>query len=435
MAQFNWQRKDVETKVMRGLEADRPDPKTSNVHIFFATDTDKIYILNEEGAWDVFDVAPTTSSTLTVKTTNNAVTVNNVAEIRVPPSRLSTPSSGVAQINIPDDYSLTVRTQDNTTNVGSVSEMRFSNNTVTDLGSGRVSIVIPQPFNLTVRTQSSSPAYGNVNTLVVPNGTLSQPNSNEASIDIPPALTVREVDNVPSVANVNTLEFTNTTVTNLGSGVVRVDAAPAASRYVTYQSDANLTNAVVVPAWADHPDRANNAPANATFQQHFDGVSGITWLGNVAPAAWDENTTHKSHLYIAESGGGVYGYWSWTPAGDFDARCKLAHGRNADVGADVRFSIRSADDAREVACRLNVNSVSAVTRVGTTVTQIGAINLRFSYFRISRAGGTITWWVSDNGRAWVFLASTAFTISVARIGVSTQAAGLSLACDWIWAVG
>jgi hypothetical protein len=167
----------------------------------------------------------------------------------------------------------------------------------------------------------------------------------------------------------------------------------------------------------------NNAPANYTFQQHFDSrLVGDYVAQQARPTTWDENGFHKSHLFIAESGGERYGYWSWAPAGDFNACCKLIHGRTANVTTDVRFSLRSADNSREVACRLNATSVSAVTRVGTTTTQIGAINLRFSYFRISRAGGTITWWVSDDGRAWVFVASTAFTISVARIGVGTSGA-------------
>jgi hypothetical protein len=66
---------------------------------------------------------------------------------------------------------------------------------------------------------------------------------------------------------------------------------------------------------------------------------------------------------------------------------------------------------------------------------VGAINLRFNYFRITRAGGTITWWASDDGRAWVFAGSATFTISVARIGVGTSGANLALTCDWIWATG
>jgi hypothetical protein len=377
---------------------------------------------------------------LRVREVDSNPDVTNVRELVVPDNSLTDLGSGVVQLDFPASpppFSLTVEEQDGSPSVSGVTKLKFDNATVTDEGAGVVSIANPP---LRVREVDSSPDVSPVRELVVPNNSLTDLGSGAVQLDFPSsssALTVREIDGSPNVSNVNTIEFTNTTVTDMGSGVVRVDAAPAASRYVTYQSDANLPNAVVVPAWADHPDRANNAPANATFQQHFDSASsGITWLGNLAPTTWDENATHKSHLYIAESGPAGYGYWSWAPAGNFEARCKLVHGRNADVTGDVRFSIRSADNAREIAWRFNVGGVSAITRVGTTTTQVGStINVRFNYFRITRAGGTITWWASDDGRAWVFVASTGFTISVARIGVATTAANLSLTCDWIWATG
>jgi len=376
------------------------------------------------------------ASALTVRETDNDPNVLGVSELVFPNASLSDLGGGVVEVSFPASSSLVVEEQDGSPSVSGVTKLKFDNATVTDEGSGVVSITNPP---LRVRELDNNPNVSPVREIVVPNNSLTDLGSGAVQLDFPSsssALTVREIDLVPSVANVNTIEFTDTIVTDMGSGVVRVDAAPAASRYVTYQSDANLTNAVVVPAWADHPDRADNAPANATFQQHFDSASSsITWLGSLAPAGWDENTTHKSHLYIANSGGERYGYWSWAPAGDFDARCKLMHGRNADVTGDVRFSLRSADNAREVAWRSAVGSVSAATRVGTTTTQVGVINLRFNYFRIQRVGGTITWWVSDDGRAWVFAASTGFTISVARIGVGTNGANLALACDWIWATG
>jgi len=437
MAQFNWQRKDVETKVMRGLEAERPDPKTSNVHIFFATDTDKIYILNEEGAWDVFDVAPTTPNTLTVKTTNNAVTVSDVAEIRVPPSRLSTPSSGVAQINIPDDYALTVRTQDNTTNVGSVSELRFSDNTVTDLGSGRVSIAIPQPFNLTVRTQSSSPAYGNVNTLVVPNNTLSQPNPNEALIDIPPALTVREADNNPSVVRPTELVFPNGTLSNPSSGVVEVSIPPADARYVVAESTPALANSVHIPGLRGSADRRGAGFSSAlTFQQEFDSNStGIQVLGTT-PFALRTNDP-ESYLYAESNFGACYLYFNWSPSGDFDARAKLSAGRNgASTNTYAGLSIRNTADDRELMLEMNAANLRFAQRSGTTVTQISAMTFRASYVRITRLSSAYLGWFSDDGIAWVLLGSTTtLSMTVSRIGVHLGGSNLILSCDWIRASG
>jgi hypothetical protein len=382
----------------------------------------------------IVESSAVSASALTVREVDSSPNVSSVSELVFPNASLTDLGSGVVQVSFSASSSLVVEEQDGSPSVAGVTKLKFDNTTVTDEGSGVVSIANPP---LRVREVDNNPNVSPVREIVVPNASLTNLGSGAVQLDFPSssALTVREIDGSPNVAGVTTIEFTNTTVTDLGAGVVRVDAAPAASRYVTYQSDANLTNAVVVPAWADHPDRAANAPANATFQQHFDAPSGITWLGS-PPTTWDENTTHKSHLYIAESGGDRYGYWSWAPAGNFDARCKLVQGRNADVTGDVRLSIRSADNVREVAVRSTAIAVSAITRVGTTTTQVGStINLRFNYFRITRAGGTITWWASDDGRAWVFVASTAFTISVARIGVGTNGANLSLACDWIWATG
>jgi hypothetical protein len=381
----------------------------------------------------VVGLPPSSSSALTVREVDSSPNVSPVSELVFPNASLTDLGAGVVQVSFPAPSSLVVEEQDGSPSVSGVTTLKFDNTTVTDEGSGVVSIANPP---LRVREVDNTPNVSPVREIVVPNNALTDLGSGAVQLAFPSALTVREIDGSPSVAGVNTIEFTDTIITDLGSGVVRVNAAPAASRYITWQLDLNLPSATVIPSFADHPDRFGNAPSNYTFLQHFDSsASGITWLGNLAPTTWNSNGFHKSHLFIAESGGARYGYWSWTPAGDFDARCKLVHGRNADVTQEARFSIRSADDAREVAWRLNVGSVSAITRVGTTTTQVGAINLRFNYFRIQRVGSTITYWVSDDGRAWVFVGSTSFTIAVGLIGVGTQAAGLSLACDWIWGVG
>jgi hypothetical protein len=383
----------------------------------------------------VVGLPPSSSSALTVRELDNNPSVSGVTELVFPNASLSDLGGGVVEVSFPASSSLTVEEQDGSPSVSGVTKLKFDNATVTDEGSGVVSIANPP---LRVREVDSSPDVSPVRELVVPNNALTDLGAGAVQLDFSSAsaLTVREIDGNPNVSGVDTIEFTDTIVTDVGGGVVRVRAAPINAFYVTYATNLQLSNATVIPALEAHPDRAVNAPASATFEQHFGSSnSGIKWLGNLPPTTWNSNGFYKSHLHIAESGGARYGYWSWAPTGDFNAHCKLVHGRNAATTADVRFSLRSADDAREVACRVNVSSVGAITRVGTTTTQVASLNLRFSYFRIQRVGGTITWWVGDDGRTWVFLGSTTFTIAVARIGLATTDANLTLTCDWIWATG
>jgi hypothetical protein len=174
---------------------------------------------------------------LTVREVDNSPNVSGVSELVFPNASLADLGGGVVQVSFPASASLVVEEQDGSPSVSGVTKLKFDNATVTDEGSGVVSIANPP---LRVREVDNNPNVSPVRELVVPNNSLTDLGSGSVQLAFPSTLTVREVDNVPSVANVDVIEFTNTTVTDLGSGVVRVDAAPASSRYVTYQSDANL---------------------------------------------------------------------------------------------------------------------------------------------------------------------------------------------------
>jgi hypothetical protein len=214
--------------------------------------------------------------------------------------------------------------------------------------------------------------------------------------------------------------------------------APTTVPYVTTASDGTLSAEVVIPGLAGSPDLAG--AAGAGFAEEYDsGSSGLTW--STAPTTEDVNTTAKSHLYLKATTAlsDALGYKSWSPAGDFDIRAKLEVGHDtADAGRS--FGLVVMNSANTVRLMLQFTSgsggqVQAYTYSGSyslvgSALAYGAFG--DVYLRIVRISGTVYYFASRTGLAWTLVASTAFSITVARRGfrLESQGATTHYYVDW-----
>jgi hypothetical protein len=214
--------------------------------------------------------------------------------------------------------------------------------------------------------------------------------------------------------------------------------APTTVPYITTASDGALSAEVVIPGLAGSPDRAG--AAGAGFAEEYDsGSSGLTW--STAPTTEDVNTTAKSHLYLKATTAlsDALGYTSWSPAGDFDIRAKLAVGHDtADAGRSFGMVVMNSANTVRLMLQWTSGSggqVQAYTYSGS-YTLVGSA-LAYGafgdvYLRIVRIGGTIYYFASRTGLAWTLVASTAFSITVARRGfrLESQGATTHYYVDW-----
>lgn len=199
-----------------------------------------------------------------------------------------------------------------------------------------------------------------------------------------------------------------------------------ATPFITTAAEGTLSAEVVIPGLAGSPDIAG-AGGGGTSEEYDTATTGLTW--DSAPTVVDSNTSVKSHLYVKDANAATkYGYKAWSPAGAFDARCKLSLGAD-QVGASYEFSLFVSDSSAPIANGLllafdnngsNLNRVLAFTVASSSFTQRGStysIYMNFTYLRITRDGSNnISFWYSQDGLLWSLIATQAHTFTVAKLG-------------------
>jgi hypothetical protein len=234
-----------------------------------------------------------------------------------------------------------------------------------------------------------------------------------------------------------------------------------AKSYLLTASDTDLASSVAIPGLAGSADRKNafgGGATTGTTNQEFDSSSDpFTW-SSTTNLTKDFHTTVKSRLYATVSTGATvyYGYQSFSPAGDFDARCggfSLGVDGLANYEVSAGFAVLDSGSANGVLTVLRSNPstynttssqvISAYSMAASVLTEragfqsYGAdITGRDWYFRIKRTGTTIDWYLSANGVNWQKMASTTVSFTAANIGIRLGAAtsntnSYSATMDWI----
>lgn len=221
--------------------------------------------------------------------------------------------------------------------------------------------------------------------------------------------------------------------------------APTTAKYITTASDGTLSAEVVIPGLAGSPD-IKGAGGAGTAEEFDSGASPLTW--GSAPATEDVNTTILSHLYLKSTATGEnLGTKAWSPAGAFDARCKVLLGNDSnanycDIGLHIgesgntsRLLIHQAVDVANLRANIQANTYAtgSYTQRGSTW-----LNMPLNgpiYFRITRDGSNnCSFYWSTNGFLWQLVATQSFTLTVANIGFRIDqgaATAAYYAVDWL----
>lgn len=219
-------------------------------------------------------------------------------------------------------------------------------------------------------------------------------------------------------------------------------ATPSDATYITTAVNASLSAEVAIPGLAGSPDIAGAAGAG-TSEEYDTNTTGLTW--NNTPTTVDSNTTILSHLYIVCQADTTerIGTKAWSPAGAFDARCKVmgawnASGTIAIIGLHIGNSDNSLRAMVQFTSGLAGCAVQAYTYASSTFTQRGSawvIATNQVYFRITRDGSNnVSFYWSSNGLMWQFIATQSLAITVANIGFRLQSSAsgtVVAAVDWL----
>jgi hypothetical protein len=218
--------------------------------------------------------------------------------------------------------------------------------------------------------------------------------------------------------------------------------APDNANYITGTASADLSGETVIPGLRGSADIAGAAGGGIT-EEYDTASSGLTW--NSAPDTENSNTTVLSHLYVKTTGTTEHiGTRSWTPAGAFDARVKLALGSESvsatALGAGLH--IGNSGDTSRLLIQLVRGSAGRIIRcytyAGGAYTQRGSdvnTNKTGIYFRITRDGSNnVRYYFSDDGMAWQFIAAQSFTFTATNIGyriLNAEATVAEFYSDWL----
>lgn len=223
--------------------------------------------------------------------------------------------------------------------------------------------------------------------------------------------------------------------------------APTDANYLTTASNGTLSAEVVIPGLAGHADRAGIG--GSAFAEEYDtSTTGLTWTPST-PNTVDANTTALSHLYIRSNDTTErFGYRAFSPAGDFDVRCKLVNALRSGGTSfgGVGLMVASADNTVRVLVapdngQQNTRaSISAFTYASSTYTQRGSSWLYITppYLRISRVGSAVSQWFSHDGLGWTLIATTTFTITPTQVGFRVTGGNtpdFEAHIDWLRATG
>jgi len=214
--------------------------------------------------------------------------------------------------------------------------------------------------------------------------------------------------------------------------------AHANARYVTAASNGAVTDETVIPGIIANADISGAAGAG-TSEEYDTTTTGLTWTPST-PATVDSDTTIQSHLYVSSTDATErLGLKAWSPAGAFDARCKISRGGDSTTPGSFDFIITDSGNSNRVMFGFGVDTlkyiVNAYTYTASTYTQRGSnwtVGTNFIYGRIVRDGGNnISFYWSTDGIMWQLIATQAFTFTVANIGFRSANAANIGAADWL----
>lgn len=199
--------------------------------------------------------------------------------------------------------------------------------------------------------------------------------------------------------------------------------APRDAKYLVGTSNSTLTNEISAKSFITSGDIAGYGGAG-TSEEYDTGTHGLTF--SATPLSVDSNTTRKSHLYVSDNvNRDLYGTKTWTPAGAFDARCRLVVTSLAGGNYQSGLHIQDSTNANFLWLRIFGTTGSCLFRVqafsftASTYTQRGGDWSTTSdvYLRIIRDGSNnVTYYWSSDGFAWIFIATVSFTFTVNKIG-------------------
>jgi hypothetical protein len=223
--------------------------------------------------------------------------------------------------------------------------------------------------------------------------------------------------------------------------------APDTAAYIVGVASAGLSAETVIPGLRGSADIAGAAGGGITSE--FDtGTTGLTWVDGTwassSPAAENSNTTALSHVYVESTDTTErFGTVAWAPAGAFDLRTKVSLFTTTGTGFHgVSIAIANSGGTSRAIIQLgyttNIFQLQAFTYASSTYTQRGStltIGTHALYLRMVRDGSNnITFMYSQDGLAWITIATQSFTLTVASAGYrinSTSAASYGFFSDWI----
>jgi hypothetical protein len=205
----------------------------------------------------------------------------------------------------------------------------------------------------------------------------------------------------------------------------------------------------LIPGLAGSGDVAGTGGAG-TSEEWSTTTTGLTWAPS-DPTTVDSHTTIPSYLYVNNPADTTVrlGLKSWAPAGAFDARLGgvIADSSTSVAGVAGLFGLEITDADSSDRCLIEISytystgavAVLAFTYTSSSYTQRGStVTLPVGspvYLRITRDGSNnVSFYYSANGILWQFIATQAFTFTVANIGIHAQGnatAGFQAAADWL----
>jgi hypothetical protein len=224
---------------------------------------------------------------------------------------------------------------------------------------------------------------------------------------------------------------TNLTITGTTLDAAASSGAPTDAKYITTASDGTLSAEVVIPGLAGSADVSGFGGASVISEEYDTTTTGLTW--DVTPNTVNSNTTIASHLYIKNTAAGngtqQLGTRSFAPAGEFDARTKIALGvlSWSSGAAEVNFLVGDSALSNYVRVGLQFDSSAPTTPYNIycysyngSFTQRGSMFKALTgeiYLRIVRdASNNFSVYYSTHGKSWIFITTFAFTITAAKIG-------------------
>lgn len=143
-----------------------------------------------------------------------------------------------------------------------------------------------------------------------------------------------------------------------------------------------------------------------------------------------------------------FGTASWSPAGDFDIRCKITIGTSTSSVGSSGMLITDSGNTNRILFLFGGATAQATSPFqdsmiwvgqpytyasGTYTQRVNSIRVPINtmYQRIQRQSGVIKWYASLDGVLWLYLGAFTFSITVANRGFRVSDNAVKAAVDWM----